>query len=49
MSTRTMIAVLCFIVALILGVVAAFVPPARGTLEPLAIAALGLGAAVHVS
>jgi len=49
MSTKTVIAVVCFIVAVVLGVVAAFVPPAHGRLIALAIAALGLGLAVQAS
>ena len=49
MSTKTTIAVICFIVATILAVVAAFLPPAHGRLIALAIAALGLGLAVQAS
>jgi hypothetical protein len=49
MSTKTVIVVLCFGAALVLGAVAAFVPPAHGRLIALAIAALGLGLAVQAS
>ena len=49
MSTQTVIALLCFGVAAVLGAVAAFVPTARGPLIPLAIAAASLGLAVQVS
>lgn len=49
MSTQTVVAMVCFIVAAILGLVAAAVPETRGPLVPLAIAAASLGAAVQVS
>lgn len=49
MSTKTVIAMLCFLIAAVLGAVAAFVPAARPALGPLAVAALGVGAAVYVS
>lgn len=49
MSTKTVIAILCFGLAIVLGVVAAFVPPARGVLLPLAVAATALGLAVEAS
>jgi hypothetical protein len=47
--SKTTLAMVLFIVAAILGVVAAFVDSARGVLTPLAIAAIALGLAVEAS
>jgi hypothetical protein len=47
--SKSTLAMVLFIVAAILGVVAAFVDSTRGVLTPLAIAATALGLAVEAS
>jgi hypothetical protein len=49
MPTKTTLAMVLFIVAAILGAVAACVPTARGALLPLAVAVTALGLAVQAS
>lgn len=46
---KSTIALICFIVAVILGVIAAFVPPYHTRLLALAVAAVALGLAVEAS
>ena len=49
MATKTVVAMICFIVGAILAAIAAFLPPVHGLLLALAVAAIGLGLAVQAS
>lgn len=48
MNDKQFVALVFYIVAVILAIVAAWVPAARGPLQPLALAAIAAGLAVQV-
>jgi hypothetical protein len=47
--SKSVLAMVLFIVGAVLGIVAAIVPEAAGRLTPLAVACLGLGLAVQAA
>lgn len=49
MSTKTTVALLCFLVAAVLAVIGAFLPPVQGRLAALAVAAIAVGLAVEAA